>query len=140
MAFLVVMAVMGWLSADASNNFPEALAYAAGPRPAGAQGYVSVTAAALNAEQPGLGAMGLRVRYVDADQRSSGPFVVSVHPIDPSTWAAVALGPNGRCYATLITSSDPPYGATYYATFPVGSRCVGSAATSATVTESDTPQ
>ena len=82
-----------------------------------------MTAVALNIQQPGRQDLGLRVRYVGAGQVSSGPFVVSVHPIGASTWAAVARGPDGRCYGTLVTGTGPYDFQTFYAEFPAGTPC-----------------
>jgi hypothetical protein len=138
LVFLAGSAVLGWRSADSQNNFPEALSFAAGPRPAG--GYLTMTAAALNIQPPGRQELGLRVRYVGAGQVSSGPFVVSVHPIGASTWAAVARGPDGRCYGTLVTDTGPYGFQTFYAEFPAGTPCKAEIATTSTVTSTTYPE
>jgi hypothetical protein len=60
--------------------------------------------------------------------------VVSVHPIDASTWAAASLGDNGRCYAELIFNPSPNLYQDYYAQFPDGTSCTGGHANRSTVT------
>jgi hypothetical protein len=137
MAALVINAVSGWRAANTANAFPESLGLAARPRPA--DSYLTMTAAQLNGQQPERRYVRLRVRYISAGQVSSGPFVVSVHPIDASTWAAVARGSDGRCYGTLV--SDPVAGdfQVYYAEFPAGAPCEGRLATTGTVTSTHYP-
>jgi hypothetical protein len=139
MAALVMNAVSGWRAASAANAnaLPESLGLAAGPRPA--DGYLTMTAAQLNIQQPERQYVGLRVRYVSAGQVSSGPFVVSVHPIDASTWAAVARGSNGRCYGTLVSDHATGGFHVYYAEFPAGAPCAGRLATTGTVTSTVYP-
>jgi hypothetical protein len=137
MAALVINAVSGWRAANTANAFPESLGFAAGPRPAG--GYLTMTSAQLNRQQPELQYVGLRVRYVSAGQASSGPFVVSVHPIDASTWAAVARGSDGRCYGTLVSDHAKGGFQVYRAEFPAGAPCEGRLATTSTVTSTVYP-
>jgi hypothetical protein len=138
-AFLAVSAISGWRSADYKNSgLPEALSLAVGPRPAG--GYLTLTAAALNISQPFRNDLGYNVRYVGAGQDSAGPFVVSVHPIDSSTWAAVARGPDGLCYGTLVSNPTPDNFRQFYATFPAGIPCKGEIATARTVTSTQYPE
>lgn len=139
MAALVINAVSGWRAANAAsaNALPESLGLAAEPRPA--DGYLTMTAAQLNRQQPERQYVGLRVRYVGAGQVSSGPFVVSVHPIDASTWAAVARGSNGRCYGTLVSDHAAGGFHVYYAEFSAGAPCAGRFATAGTVTSTVYP-
>jgi hypothetical protein len=138
LVFLAGSVVSGWRAADSRNDFPEALSFAAGPKPT--LGYLTMTATALNIQQPGRQDLGLRVRYVGATQVSSGPFVVSVHPIDASAWAAVAQGPDGRCYGTLVTDTGPYSSQTFYAEFPAGTPCKAEIATTSTVTSTSYPE
>jgi hypothetical protein len=98
-------AIEGWRNADASNQYPQVLLVLPPPRPAG--GFMTVNAQALNLSQPDRSIVGTAVRYVSGDQRSTGPYVVSVHPIDKSTWAAVAFGCDGKCYGVLASEPDP---------------------------------
>jgi hypothetical protein len=104
--------------------------------------YLTVTAAQLNQTQPQRPDYPLQVRYVGADDRSNGSTIISVNPIDQFTWAAVAVGSDGRCYATLsvLDPNHPSYGNTYYARFPTGTPCRGSEATQQTVTLSQLPE
>jgi hypothetical protein len=107
----------------------------------GTDGFLNATAADLNAIPEDQTLPGISVRYVTAGQLSTGQFVVSVNPISPTLWAAVALGPDGRCYGAL--ASDPDYSNTtwneYFARFPAGTPCRGSIATAATVTDNYQP-
>jgi hypothetical protein len=128
-------ALQGWRAADSENRFPEALNDACCSVPVG--NLLTVTASLLNAEQPGLQQLGLRVHYVGAGSASTGPFVVSVHPISRTAWAAVALGADGRCFGTLFDSKA--YGQYFYAEFPVGTQCLGRVATPSTVTSTNYP-
>jgi hypothetical protein len=134
---LAIAAMAGWQAANAANAFPEALNLATQPRPAG--GYLTMTAAQLNSHQPEGQELGVRVRYVSASQLSSGPFVVSVHPIDASTWAAVARGSDGRCYGTLVSDPAAAGFQVYYAEFPAETLCEARMATAATVTSAVYP-
>jgi hypothetical protein len=137
MAALAINAVSGWRAANTANSFPESLGFAARPRPA--DGYLTMTSAQLNKQQPERQYVALRVRYISAGQASSGPFVVSVHPIDASTWAAVARGSNGRCYGTLVSDHATGGFQVYYAEFPAGAPCEGQLATTGTVTSTVYP-
>jgi hypothetical protein len=107
-AFLAWWAMWAWHSSEATQNwtkFPGALDEVAGPIPQKPGGYLTVTAAFLNKSQPGEVWLGYRVHYVEANQDSTGPAVVSVHLISATVWADAALGSSGRCYAELVTSS-----------------------------------
>jgi hypothetical protein len=141
MAFLVWQGALVWFQSNqAITHFPQALNWATLPRPA--NGYLATTPAVLNREQPGRSFIGHSVRYVGPTVPSTGPFVVSVNPIDANTWAAVAMGDNGRCYATLLHSDlvNPNYGGTDYAVLSSGSPCRGIEATPASVTSENSPQ
>jgi hypothetical protein len=131
---IALNAVSGWRSADAANAFPQTLAELPPPEPPG--GFMTVTASALRLNrikwEPG------DVTYVSADHVSTGPDVVSVHPIDFSTWAAVALGSDGHCYAVL--SYQPiGEGQDYYGQLSRHTPCRGSEATRANVNQSNPP-
>jgi hypothetical protein len=104
--------------------------------------YLTLTAGQLNRTQPQRPDYPSRVRYVGADIRSKGATTISVNPIDPFTWAAVAVGSDGRCYATLsvLDPARPSYGSTYYARFPTGTPCQSSEATQLTVTSTQLPE
>jgi hypothetical protein len=123
-------AVTGWMSADSANVFPEALMTI--PTVGPTTGYTTLTAPSLMRSQPGERIFNVHVTYVAAGIRSTGPFVVSVHPIDPTTWAAVALGSDGRCYGLLVTEANADYD-TYYTRFPVHTPCRGQEASWITV-------
>jgi hypothetical protein len=136
LAFLAITAISTWRATDDKNSgFPAALADAVVSPPAG--GYLTLTPAVLNRSQPTAQELNIPVRYVGADQVSSGPFVLSVHPIDASTWAAVARGPDGRCYGMLVSSHSSQI---FYATFPAGTSCQGEIATVRTVTGTEFPE
>lgn len=141
LAFLVWQGALVWVGSDgAITHFPQALNWSTVPRPAA--GYTALTSSVLERDQPGRSNIGYRVRYVGASTPSSGPSVVSVHPIDANTWAAASLGDNGTCYAVLIYS-DPTnrdYGGTDYGVLHAGSPCLGSRADLTTVTKQQTPQ
>ncbi len=136
---LVYGGLQGWRSADAANDgFPESLSLVGLPMPPG--GYLARTAQALTAQQPSRRDLGVRVRYVMASVASSGPFVISVHPVSPRIWAAVARGADGRCYGILTSSSGRRDFKTYYATFPAGVPCEGRMATPRTVQSTEFPR
>jgi hypothetical protein len=124
-------AVSGWRSADAANVFPEALLSLP---PAN----TTLTASSLMRSQPGQRIFNVHVDYVSATSRSTGPFVVSVHPIDSSTWGAVALGTDGRCYGVLVSETSTDF-QTYYARFPVHTLCRGEDANPTTVRSTEYP-
>jgi hypothetical protein len=130
-------AVSGWKSADAINVFPEALSTIPLVKPS--PGYTVLTASSLRRSQPGQRIINVHVDYVPATTRSSGPFVVSVHPIDSSTWAGVALGSDGRCYGIVNYEPNPNYGQTYYARFPKNTPCRGEEADRTTVRSTEYP-
>jgi hypothetical protein len=141
MGFLLWQGAVVWLQSNqAITHYPQALDWATLPRPAA--GYLTTTASVLDREQPGRFAIGHRVRYVGPTVRSTGPFEVSVNPIDANTWTAVALGDNGRCYATLLYS-DPrnsDYGGTEYGVLSGRSPCRGIEANRHSVNSEDYPQ
>jgi hypothetical protein len=136
LVLVTISAVSGWRSADASNEYPASLLSLPPPEPPG--GFMTLTAGSPNLtrrswEPPG-------VTYVSAGTVSTGPDVVSVHPIDFSTWAAVALGSNGRCYAVLAYEWSPSDGQDYYGRFSRHTPCRGREATRATVNQSSVPE
>jgi hypothetical protein len=104
--------------------------------------YLTLIAVQLNRTQPQRPDYPSRVRYVGADIRSNGSTTISVNLIDQFTWAAVAVGSDARCYATLrvLDPANPSDGSTYYARFPTGTRCQGSEATQLTVTSTQLPE
>jgi hypothetical protein len=122
------------------SHFPQALDSAVGPRPR--SGYEDVTTQILNRQQPDYSWLDNEVRYVSKNTLSTGPFVVSINPINANTFAAVALGNNGHCYAEITHTYGPGerYGWTRYAKFRRGVRCAGLLATIATVTDGNEPQ
>ena len=130
-------AVSGGKLADRSNVFPEALSTIPLVKPS--TGDTAITATSLSRSQPGQRIINVHVDYVSAATRSTGPFVVSVNPIDSSTWAGVALGNDGRCYAMVSYKPNPNYGQTYYARFPKDTPCQGQEANRATVRSTDYP-
>ena len=125
----------GWRSADAANEFPIPLL----SLPWASPSFLDQTASELQHVQPQREILDVPVDYVTADEQSTGPFVVSVHPIDSTTWAAVAKGTNGRCYGALAHWLSPTDYLTYYAKFPMGAQCRGSVANLSSVTNSETP-
>lgn len=102
------------------------------PEPLG--GYQVLTATYLNRAQPER-QNGGAAEYVGPDVSSTGPYVVSVNPINHDTWAAVALGTDDHCYAVLVRDQG-----IYYAKFPLGVRCIGRTATPQTVTLTIMPE
>jgi hypothetical protein len=93
------------------------------------------TAAELNRVHQGSG-WG-RIDFVDGDLPSTRPDQVSVNPIDDYTWTAAAHSArDGRCYviASVVDRQNPRDGNTFYGRLPVGTRCVGDAATLAVAT------
>jgi hypothetical protein len=96
------------------------------------------TASALNHGLYDRKVQSAGVRYVDAQNPSEDPSVISVNPIDRLHWAAAARsGENGRCY-TILAVADPSnpgvYGTTKYGVLPPNSPCVGSSANVSTTT------
>lgn len=136
LALVGLSAVSGWKSADIANTFPEALSSVPTVQPS--TGFTSLTASSLMYSQPGQRIINVRVNYVPATTTSTGPLVVSVHPIDSSTWAAVALGSDGRCYGILVSDVPPDY-ETYYARFPLHTPCRGDEANRMSVSSSNYP-
>jgi hypothetical protein len=130
-AFLALHVIRYWDQQDSGHDFPLALSDSDSGQPGGTAGYLAVTAAVLNAEQPALPFIDIRVRYVPAGEPSTGQWVVSVHPLSRTAWAGAALGPDGRCYAILYTAD----GQSASAEFPPGTPCTGSRATAATFTD-----
>lgn len=108
-------------------RFPDprgTLEYSIGPEDNGH--YLTRTAAALNARHQGKewGS----ITYVEKDIPSTGPYVVSVNPIDQHTWGAVALDPHRhRCFAILLYSdpNNAGYGGTLYGELPSDKQCAG---------------
>ena len=101
--------------------------------PHGFVGYRTQTAEEMARRFPGR-----HLRFVAADQPSTGPLVISVNPIDDYDWGAVALGKNGRCYAIVWAAdrSNPRYGGERTGEIPRGQPCLGSAATPDRITAS----
>lgn len=102
-------------------------------------GYLRFTAQHLNENRRGVGR---RLTFVDADLPSTGPSVVSVHPIDQYTWGAAAKSKeDGGCYLILGVHNrrNPEFFDTRYARLPAGRACTGQAATPARVKASDWP-
>lgn len=124
-------ALSGWKAADAVNVFPESLSAIPTVKPS--TGFTTLTASSLMRSQPGQRTSSVHVDYVPATTRSTGPFVVSVHPIDSSTWAAVALGRDGRCYGTLVSQANPDYVTFYTGRLPMHTPCRGEEANRTTV-------
>ena len=83
---------------------------------------------------------GEHLTYVPASRASTGPTVISVHPINPYMWAATALS-GGRCYGILIAEqpTHPAYGNNYYAVFPQGTPCEARFAGPSTVRDLNVP-
>jgi hypothetical protein len=138
---LVVAAVAAWATLGRSHPHagpPVALTFLPPPRPAA--GYLSLTATALNRLQPDRAEEGRAVRFVGAVHPSTGPDVVSVHPISDSVWAAVARAGNGTCYAELVVTRGVAGATTRWATFPKATACSGTLATPATVTSTLYPR
>jgi len=124
----------GWRTADRANDFPIPLL----SLPSASPSLTDQTAPELQQLRPQR-FLNVSIRYVSASNTSSGPYVVSVHPIDTTTWAAVALGPDGRCYGTLTEEQSPADGQTYYAKFPTGTPCRGKIANQWNVTNTEVP-
>lgn len=139
---LTYFAVTGIQAANRANCcFPLALdALPPGSDPE--LNYLTLTASELNRTQPQRPDYPLTVKYVDADVVSNSESMISVHPIDPYTWAAVALGSDGRCYGLLsaLDPDHPTYGSTFYARFPPRTPCRGSEATMQSVTLIQLPE
>jgi hypothetical protein len=142
LSYLTYSAVTGIQSANRANCcFPLALL----ELPPGSQpepNYLNLTAKELNHTQPQRPYFPMRVEFVNPNERSTSPTVISVNPIDRFTWGAVALGSDRHCYATLsvLDPSHSEYGQTYYARFPTGTPCRGSDATSQAVTLTQLPE
>jgi len=132
---LVTMStISGWRSADTANDFPVALL----SLPPQSPDLANLTAEVLQQMQPQRSILSMKVTYVSQDRASTGPYVVSVHPIDASSWAAVALGPDGHCYG-MLESEGPGGFETFYAEFPKGTACSGSEATASSVNLAEVP-
>jgi hypothetical protein len=139
---LTYSAVTGWQAASQANCcFPLALMELP-PASKAEPDFLMLTAADLNRSQPQRTGYPLKVRYVGPDVDSESSATISVNPIDRFTWAAVALGSDGRCYGTLsaLDPNHPACESTYYARFPVGTPCRGNEATSQTVTLNQLPE
>lgn len=83
---------------------------------------------------------GQDLTYVPSGSASSGPTVISVHPIGPYIWAATALN-GSSCYGILITEqpTHPAFGNNYYAKFPKGTPCEARFANPSTVRDPNVP-
>ena len=132
-----------WLDLNASGpgHFPSSLLWAV-PTPAPSATYNNLAgkdADYLNRIDHGT-QDGQHLTYVPPSAVSTRETVISVNPIDPYTWAAVALD-HGACYGILMANdpSHPAYGNTYYARFPKGTPCNGSAATRQSVKSLSVP-
>jgi hypothetical protein len=139
---LTYSAVTGIQAANRANCcFPLAL-LALPPGSDPEPNYLTLNAAELNRTQPQRPEYPLKVRYVGSDVPSDSPSVISVNPIDPFTWAAVAVGTDGRCYGLLVAldPAHPVYGNTYYVRFPARTPCRGAKATTQTVTLRQLPE
>jgi hypothetical protein len=136
LVLISLSAVSGWRSADRANVFPEALSTIPTVKPN--TGFTTLAELSLMRSQPGQRMINVHVDYVPAKTKSIGPFVVSVHPIDSSTWAGVALGSDGRCYGMLVSELNPDY-ETYYARFPMHTPCRGDVANRTTVRSTEYP-
>lgn len=138
LTFLVWQAVPVWTMSDTEiSHFPQALDWAMAP--CSPRGCLRWTPGRLNAGQPGRSDIGSSVEYVGPSFASTGPFVVSIHPISPGTFAAVARGDNGRCYAEIEVTTESGWHE-LYAEFPRGMRCNGQVATDSSVTLGTEPQ
>jgi hypothetical protein len=137
LVLISLSALSGWKAADAANEFPASLSTIPTIKPNA--GFTALTARWLTRKQPGRQIVNIHIDYVPATSRSVGPFVVSVNPINSSTWAAVAVGSDGRCYAELVYQPDPDHLQTYYAQFPVRTSCRGEEANRFTVTSTEYP-
>jgi hypothetical protein len=132
-----------WLDLNATGpgHFPSSLLWAV-PTPAPSATYDNLAgkdAEYLNSTDHGA-QDGKHLTYVPPSAVSTGATVISVNPIDPYTWAAVALN-YGACYGILMAEnpSHPAYGDTYYAKFPKGTPCKGSVATRRSVKSPNVP-
>jgi hypothetical protein len=150
---LVVVAAGLWavasdplgLGDSGRGRFPNALQWSTPDPGSGEQfrGYEWATAAELmrTGRQNDWPKYGRRVRIVDSETESTGNLVVSVHPIDHFSWAAVARSSNGGCYAILVSHDrvNLQFGETYYARLPAAAKCAGSQATPETVRSQEVP-
>lgn len=80
--------------------------------------------------------------YVPAHEPSTGPWVVSVNPVDAETWGAAVLSSHGLCglLVTRIgpeTLNSPGTYSTTFGTLAPDAPCVGGAATPANATSTD---
>src|SRR5260370_28620850 len=95
-------------------------------------GYSGFNAVELNIVHPERGNQRTLIRYVEADQPSTGPLVVSVDPIDKFTWAAASLSRlTNRCFLIRwqLNRNNPQYGGTTFGALPAGAICSPSANT-----------
>lgn len=82
------------------------------------------------------------IRFVPANVASTRPDIVSVNPIDDSTWGAAAYSVRDhRCYLMVLVAEPGQTGAAsvLFAQLPDGSPCLGSAATPSRVKSTDLP-
>src|SRR5260370_40166145 len=95
-------------------------------------GYSGFNAVELNIVHPERGNQRTLIRYVEADQPSTGPLVVSVDPIDKFTWAAASLSRlTNRCFLIRwqLDRNNPQYGGATFGALPAGANCRASAIT-----------
>ncbi len=89
------------------------------------------TAAELNGHVNRFG-----ITYVGPTEPSTGPFVVSVNPIDDHAFGSAALSRHGHCYL-MLTVWEPASADHFFGTAPDGRPCLGALATRETVTSRD---
>jgi type IV pilus assembly protein PilA len=61
--------------------------------------YATVDETALNASEPSLS-------FVSQSDESTGPTIVSVHPVSATVWVAVALSDSGTCFGIKDDLAD----------------------------------
>lgn len=148
LAWAAGLGVMALIAGGSASPAPEASLLDASPSPwsgspwSGGRytGYERFTADELRRRPPPSGIAGLR--FVGPDRPSTGPTVVSVHPIDHFTWGAAAASTGrDRCVVTVSVAQrdQPQYGGIRYGLLPAGTPCVGNNATTATATLDDLP-
>jgi hypothetical protein len=82
------------------------------------------------------------IKFVAADIASTRPDVVSVNPIDDSTWGAASYSVREhRCYLMVLIAQPAHPGSTsvLFGRLPDGAACVGLAATPKQVRSQDLP-
>jgi hypothetical protein len=148
---VLIVAILGLLAWQAATSWQEVTGYGASfPTavdsiiqlciPHGCSTNTPRLLTQLNRTQPGRAEIGSSVLYVGPDVSSTGPNVVSINSVTYGTFAAVALGDNGTCYAELIFYGDVVgSGGQFWAAFQRGVPCKGRMATRFTVTDSEEP-